>query len=92
MIIRIMGQGQFDVKSSLFDDLNTIDNEIVEYVQKGNEKEYQKSLAKLIGLILSEGKRLPDEELIESSVIVPPSDMTLEEARQVFRGAGIFKD
>ncbi len=92
MIIRIMGQGQFDVKSSLFDDLNTIDNEIVEYVQKGNEIEYKKSLAKLIGLILSEGKRLPDEELIESSVIVPPSDMTLEEARQVFRGAGIFKD
>ena len=34
MIIRIMGEGQYNVKSSLFDDLNKIDNTIVDYVQK----------------------------------------------------------
>lgn len=91
MIIRILGQGQFEVKSSLFDELNVIDNKIVEYVTKGDEKEYKKGLADLIGLILREGKKVPDEELIESSVIVPPNDMTLKEARQIFSGEGIFK-
>ena len=30
MIIRIIGQGQYNVKSSLFDELNKIDNKIVE--------------------------------------------------------------
>ena len=38
MIIRIIGQGQYQVKSSLFDDLNKIDNQIVEYVQKGKRE------------------------------------------------------
>jgi hypothetical protein len=91
MIIRIIGQGQFEVNSSLFDDLNKIDNTIVDLIEKGDEDGYKKCLAELIGLIKSEGKKVPDKELIESSIIVPPSDMTLEEARQVFIGDGIFK-
>jgi ribosomal protein S7 len=86
-----MGQGQFLVQSSLFDDLNKIDNKIVEYVQKGNEKAYKKSLAELIELVLREGKKVSAKELVESDIIVPPGDMTLEEARQVFTGTGIFK-
>ena len=91
MIIRIMGQGQYRVKSSLFDDLNAIDNKIVGYVQKGDEKGYKKSLAELIGMILRDGKVVPSKDLVESDIIVPPVDMTLEEARQVFRGQGIFQ-
>ena len=91
MIIRIIGLGQFDVNSSLFDDLNTIDNQIVEYVQSGNENEYKKSLAELVRLILSKGTRLPDTELVESSIMVPPADLTFKEAMQIFRGDGIFK-
>ena len=86
-----MGEGQYNVKSSNFDKLNKIDNKIVEYVQKGDEKGYKKGLADLIGMIRREGVMVDNEELIESDVIVPPADMTLEEARQVFRGTGIFK-
>lgn len=91
MIIRVIGQGQYQVKSSLFDDLNKIDNKIVEYVQKGNEKAYKKSLAELIGKIVKEGETLDHKEIIESDIIVPPADMTLDEARQVFKGTGIFQ-
>jgi hypothetical protein len=86
-----MGEGQYNVRSSLFDDLNTIDNAIVEHVQKGNEPGYKKNLAKLIGIIQREGKAVDDSELIESDIIVPPADMTLEEARGIFTGTGIFK-
>lgn len=91
MIIRILGQGQYEVSSSLFDTLNGIDNKIVDCVQDGNEKEYKKNLTELVGLIIKEGQKLPDTELIGSSIIVPPADLTLEEARQIFRGDGIFK-
>lgn len=91
MIIRIIGQGQFEVKSGLFDELNTIDNMIVDYVQKGDAAGYQQKFSELIGLILREGTKLPDDQIIESSVIVPPADMTITEARQIFTGEGIFK-
>jgi hypothetical protein len=92
MIIRIMGEGQFRVKSSLFDALNKIDNKIVECVHKGDEKEYKKNLAKLISTIKKEGKPVDDKELVESDVIVPMADLTIKEAADVFTGTGIFKD
>lgn len=91
MIIRIMGTGQFEVKSSLFDELNTIDNMIVDCVQKSDAAGYQKKFSELIGLVLREGKKLPDDQIVESSVIIPPADMTITEARQIFTGEGIFK-
>ncbi len=91
MIIRIMGEGQYYVKSALFDDLNKIDNRIVDNVKQGKEKEFKQGLAELIRTIHKEGKRVDDKELLESDIIVPPADMTLREARDIFRGAGIFK-
>ncbi len=91
MIIRIMGEGQYRVDSALFDTLNTIDNRIVEDVQKGNRQEYERSLAELIGCIQREGQRVVDTELVESDIIVPPADMTMSEARDVFKGTGIFE-
>ena len=91
MIIRIMGQGQYRVDSALFDTLNAIDNRIVEDVQTGNQQGYEQSLAELIGCIQREGQRIADTELVESDIIVPPADMTIAEARDVFKGTGIFE-
>ncbi len=91
MIIRVMGEGQYRVDSALFDTLNEIDNRIVEDAQKGNQQEYERSLAELIGCIQREGQRIADTELIESDIIVPPADMTLAEARDVFKGTGLFE-
>lgn len=92
MIIRVMGQGQYRVNSSLFDDLNKIDNKIVGYVEKGDRKAYKKSLDELIGMVIREGKKVAAKEIVESDIIVPPADMTIEEARDIFKGSGIFKD
>jgi len=91
MIIRIMGEGQYLVDSGLFDTLNRIDNRIVEQVQKGDQEAFETSLAELIRSIQREGKRVDDTMLVESDVIVPPADMTLAEARDVFKGTGIFE-
>lgn len=92
MIIRIMGEGQYNVKGSLFDVLNKIDNTIVENVQKGDEKAFRKNLSKLISTIKSKGELVDDKELVASDIIVPPADMTFREAHDVFRGTGIFID
>lgn len=92
MIIRVMGQGQYRVNSSLFDDLNKIDNKIVGYVEKGDRKAYKKSLDELIGMVIREGKKVAAKEIVESDIIVPPADMTIEEARDIFKGSGIFRD
>lgn len=92
MIIRIMGEGQFNVPSSLFDELNAIDNRIVDHVAKEDEEYFRKDLLNLISMIRENGNPVGDEELVESDIIVPPDDLTLAEAKDVFSGQGIFED
>ena len=86
MIIRISEEGQYQVPSSLFDELNVIDNRIVELVAGGKEEEYRAELSKLLSCIRSKGKKLDDTDIMESDVIVPPEDLTLKEARDYLCG------
>ncbi len=92
MIIRIMGGGQFKVPSALLDELNVIDNQIVDFVAKEDEAGYKKGLSELFVAIKDKGTPLDAEEILESDIIVPPEDLTLEEAAKIFSGAGLIED
>ncbi len=92
MIVRIMGEGQFQVASSLLDELNVIDNKIVDYVAKENESDFKKELSNLITAIKENGTSIDDADIVESDIIVPPEDLTLEEAAGIFSGEGLIED
>lgn len=92
MIIRIMGEGQFRVLAGLYDELNEMDNRIVDFVAEGKAEEFRSELAKLIATIRAKGTEVGAEEIVESDIIVPPEDLSLEEAKDVFTGSGIFED
>ena len=91
MIIRILGIGQFKLDDRHIDSLNKIDNQIVEHVSKGRQKEFLADLARIISMIQESGDAIDPAEIISSDIIVPPEDMTLDEARQVFSGEGLIK-
>ncbi len=92
MIIRIMGEGQYEVNSCLLDQLNAIDNRSVDHVSQGRQKEFREDLMKLITAVKENGKPLDPKEIVKSEVIVPPRDLTFEEAKNVFRGYGLIED
>jgi hypothetical protein len=92
MIVRISGEGQFRMDDKLLDSLNKIDNEIVNHVSKGDKVEFQKDLAKFIRTIKKEGEPLDPVEIIPSDIIIPPEDLSMEEAKRVFSGHGLIKD
>jgi hypothetical protein len=92
MIIRIMGEGQFKVSSALLDDLNEIDNRIVDHVAKEDEASFKRELKALISTIKGNGEPLDSTEIVESDIIVPPGDLTIDEAKRVFSGCGLFED
>ena len=92
MIVRIMGEGQFQVSSALLDRLNEIDNKIVVELGKGNEKHMRALLSEMIMLVKKEGKPLNPNEIRASDVIIPPGDLKLEEAKELFTGAGLIPD
>lgn len=94
-VVRIMGKGQFKVNEETIRDINKVDNTIVEILQnenKADNQEFKTKIANLVQTIISKGQRLDDKELVESDVIVPDSDISLEEAKKVFRGEGIIPD
>lgn len=92
MIIRIMGEGQYKVPSSLFDELNSIDNSLVTHVSNEDHEAYRRDFTELIGKIKQNGNKISDDNIVESDVIVPPEDLSFEEAKSVFLGCGLFID
>lgn len=92
MIIRIMGEGQYQASDALCNELNKIDNHIVTLVEDGKAEEFKKELARLISEIKGRAESVDPKEIVKSDIIVPPEDLSFEEAKAVFKGEGIFKD
>lgn len=89
MIIRILTEGQWRFPAAMLDDLNDIDNSIVDVLADGNEDEFRNLLAKMIKMVKDNGTPLELDELEESDAIIPEPDITIEEAKELFVGAGI---
>ena len=90
MIIRITNEGQFNLPGSFVDRLNEIDNELVEAVEAADRSSYDTLLKKMLDLVRTGGSPLPVDEIVESDLILPESDLTLEEAQVLFVGEGLL--
>jgi hypothetical protein len=87
-----MGEGQYRVGDDLMERLNELDDRAATAVEAGNEGELDQTLDEMFALVRSEGERLPDDDLSASDAIVPPSDLTLEETRQLLSHEGFIPD
>jgi hypothetical protein len=92
VIVRILSEGQFKLPDDVQTQLNEIDNEAVSAVEAGDEARFQELFNQMLQLVESGGEPVPDDELVESQVIIPPRDLTFEEAKGEFTGEGIIPD
>lgn len=92
MIVRIAGEDQYELADNLRDQLNELDNAVVASCDADDEAAFKQQFEALLELITSEGRVLADDELVESDVIVPPRDTSLEEAKREFSGDGLIPD
>ena len=90
MIVRILGEGQFNLSGSAIDELNDIDNRMVEAVEAEDRDALQTLLLEMESLVRDKGEPLPVDELVESDLILPETDLTLEEAESIFIGEGLL--
>jgi len=94
-IVRIMGQGQFRINEDTVKRINEIDDTIVQILQnerKADDQEYRTKITEMVQTIKSKGQKLEDKELVESDIIVPDTDISLDEAKKVFQGEGIIPE
>ena len=90
MIIRILTEGQFNLPGAHIDELNDIDNQIVEVLEQENREEFGKLLAKMLDLVREKSTEVPIDELVESDLVLPEPDITMEEAEEMFVGEGLL--
>jgi hypothetical protein len=92
VIVRLMGEGQFQVGDAVIEQLNELDDRAQAAADANDEPELDRVLDEMWRLVQAEGERLPDDDLSASDVAVPPSDLTLEETTRLFSHDGLIPD
>lgn len=92
MIVRLMGEGQYTVDDGLREQLNDLDARAQGALDADDEAALDDMLDEMWQLVRDRGELLPDDDLSPSDVIIPPSDLTLEETRKLFSDEGLVPD
>jgi hypothetical protein len=92
VIVRIAGEGQYKLPDEDAARLNELDNEAVAAAAAGDEDRFADLWNQMLEMVGRDGEAVPDDELIESDVILPPRDISFSEATNEFTGEGLIPD
>jgi hypothetical protein len=92
MIVRLMGEGQYRIDDELRAQLDELDDRALGAMEADDEPTLDDVLEQLWQVVRERGERLPDDDLSSSDLIIPPSDLTLEETRKLFTDEGLIPD
>ena len=90
MIVRIATEAQYELSESDEEALKELDNQAVSACAADDEQQFHEVFAQLIEFVRSHGKPVPEDALEGSDVILPPPDVSLEEAKEEFSGEGLI--
>jgi hypothetical protein len=92
MIVRISGEDQYELPDADAAALNDLEKGVIDLVEGGREDGFADAYLSLLDYVRTHGKRVGDDELEPSEVILPPADLSFEEAGQEFTGEGLIPD
>ena len=92
MIVRLMGEGQYRVEDGCLARLDELDDAALAALDRDDEADLDAQLDEMWSVVQAEGTRLDDADLSASDLIIPPSDLTLEETRELFSDEGLIPD
>jgi hypothetical protein len=90
MIARILSEGQWQVADDQLGALNELDDAVEAAVESGDQEAFASSLTALLDAVRSIGTPLPADSLEDSDLILPPSDATIEEVRELLSDDGLI--
>lgn len=92
MIVRLLGEGQYRVDDALLGRLNELDAEVEKAVADGDERALWTGLQALADAVRENGVKLADDDLCPSDAVIPPEDLSLEEAQELLQNEGFIPD
>ncbi len=90
MIVRISGEGQYEVDDSALDGLNAHDSEIEQALEAGDEQTFRSSLTTLLQEVRDAGRPVPEDEIVPSDLLLPHAEATLDEVRELLGEEGLI--
>ncbi len=83
MIVRIMGYGQWTIEPEDLAALNELDEQLEGAADRGDQSGVGAALRGLFDAIRELGTQVPDDVIVESDLVLPDLDATVEEVRIV---------
>jgi hypothetical protein len=90
MILRILGEGQFEIADHTVEAMNGLDNELLAAVESGDDDAFHSTLTALLALVREVGVPVADDHLGPSELVLPGPDSTLEEVRALLGDEGLI--
>ena len=92
MIVRISGEDQYRLPDEDAARLNELESAVVGIVDGGREDGFAAAFGELLDYVRAHGTALGDEEIESSDVILPPADLSFQEAGREFTGEGLIPE
>ena len=90
MIVRILGEGQYDLSDEAVTALNDLDAQVESAVEAGDEEAFQTALTAILDGVRTAGVAHDADSLEPSDLILPMADATLAEVRDMLSGDGLI--
>lgn len=90
MIVRILGEGQFDVPDSALNGLNELDDRLTKAVEANDTDAFTAALGELLATVRTHATAHPLDSLDPSDCILPGPDSSLEEVRALLGDEGLI--
>jgi hypothetical protein len=92
VIVRLMGDAQYRVEDALREKLQALDDQALQALEREDEAAMDGYLEEMWRLVQAEGELLPADDLHPSDALIPPSDLSLEETRELFSEDGLIPE
>lgn len=90
MIIRILGEGQFELDAEKLADFNELDEAVEHAINVGDAEEFRGALTRLLTEVHEMGTPVADDVITESDLVLPAADSTLEEVKEMLSEEGLL--
>ena len=90
MIVRILGEGQYDLSDDAVSSLNDLDATVKSAIEAGDEAGFRAALRQLLDGVRTAGAPHDAESLSPSDLILPMADATLAEVKDMLSGDGLI--
>jgi hypothetical protein len=90
VIVRILGEGQYDLSDEAVSALNDLDAKVEAAIDAEDQERFRTALASLLDGVRTAGVAHEADSLDASDLILPMPDATIAEVRDMLSGDGLI--